>query len=191
MKQNLIKFIGVTLITFVSFAAIAADGDTDVTSYQFGSTGSTITSGVGSSFGTVSIEDNGHNRSAFLIVHGYSYNSGSFNWSGHIPVDSVTVNGVSSMSVEFDTCTYDGEPGSHGECGYVYFTVDTNQPASGWIQNGSTTIDYGLYYVRFAGSYQARRSTSSGHIIGIPVNNSSHAFIGKGQDVEIELVTKP
>ena len=189
MKKQLIAFFGVISLFIASFTVNAADGDTDLTSFQYGVTGS-VTNSAGSAFGVLSIENNGHNRTAYLTVSGHSNNNGgSFNWSGDIPLDAVKVNGVSDMSVELDTCSYPGH--GHGQCGYLNFTIITNVPASGWIEKGSRITDYGLYYVRTAGSIQARSSTSSGYIFDIPLINSSRAYITKGQDVEIELVTKP
>ncbi len=120
-------------------------------------------------------------------------NGVDYDWAGHIPLDAVTVNGASSMSVDFNTCGQDHYY-SHGPfCGDIYFTVEANTPASGLIDNGSRILgdSNGYTYIRLAGSYRTRNSTSSGVIFDIPVNNSTDAQIAKGQDVEIELVIRP
>ena len=119
-----------------------------------------------------------------MFHYSYSPSTGYNGWSGSIPVDAVTVTGVASISVNIDTCSVSNTAG----CGPVYFTVTTNEPASGWIDNGSRQYDWGNVIYREAGNRQVRFSSSAGSVHGIPVN-SNNAFMGKFNEVTISVTT--
>ena len=73
-------------------------------------------------------------------------------------------------------------------CGYVNFTVDTNEPASGWVNNGVWGSTYTGYISRYVGAAQARNASSTGTILGHNVD-SSRAWIGTMDEVTIKITT--
>ncbi len=132
--------------------------------------------------GSVGVDGNGASRVAYLFYAVYTPANGYAFWRDQIPLSAVTVKGVSSMAVELDTCTVSNTAG----CGYVKFEVNTNEPASGWINKGSWGYAYDGYMVRFAGAGQARSSSATGSILGLPVDGSG-AWIGTLDNVTVEV----
>ena len=183
-KLSTILSCALVISFFTSVAQSAADVEQVVLSGQFGQVSANNYGNLGWANATVSIEGNGVNRTAFLVHASDSPSTGYNLWRGSIPADAVTVTGVASISVNIDTCSVSNIDG----CGPVYFTVTTNEPASGWIDNGTRQYNWGNVIYREAGSRQVRFSSSTGSIHGIPVNNS-RAFMGKYNEVTISITT--
>ncbi len=132
--------------------------------------------------GAVSVDGTGISQTAFLYYSAYSSSTGYQFWRGAIPIEAVKVTGVASMSVDIDTCTVSATSG----CGYVKFTVATNEPASGWVNNGVWGYSYGDYVVRYAGASQVRSASATGTILGQAVDNP-RGWIGTMDDVTVEV----
>ena len=148
--------------------------------YQYNSSGQYGQAGNGSTGMELTVDGSGVNEVARLVY--YSYAGGSFSmWAGDIPTDAVTVNGVNSMSVQLDTCTVNNVDG----CGYVDVTIDTNEPAAGWVYTGAYNSQYGNMVIERVGHIQARFSTAVGTVNGISVDG--RGFIGKMTDVNVTV----
>jgi len=134
--------------------------------------------------GMVSVDGSGVNQTAFVFATSYSQADGYKFWRGNVPVSAVTVNGISSISVDVDTCAV--EPINMRGCGYLNFTVTTDEPATGWIDNGVVHYSYGDYIQTSAGARQVRASSAEGSING-QAFSSSRAFMVKSSDVNIQI----
>lgn len=166
---------------FVVLSVNAAETSLFKVNGQFGQVPYTYNAGSWAS-GAVSVEGTGLNQTAFLYYTAYSPSAGYKFWRGNIPVEAVTVTGIAGISVEIDTCTVSATVG----CGYVNFRVATNEPASGWVNNGVWGYDYNGYIARYAGASQSRSATSTGTILGLSANNS-RAWMGTMDDVTVEV----
>ena len=174
-----IIFLGVV---FFASTANAAEVELFKINGQYAEASYTTSAG-GWASGGVSVDGIGNNQTAFLYYSAYSNGVFRF-WRGSIPRDAVRVTGVASMSVEIDTCTVNAIDG----CGYVNFSVATNEPASGWVNNGVWGYSYDGYIARYAGASQVRSSTSTGTILGQSVDNP-RSWIGAMDDVTVEIQT--
>ena len=157
-----IQFIsGLFLVTsFMGSNAFAQVLDQYVSSGIYGQTWG------GSAYINVSVDGSGVNRVARLAygtwVNGYNY------WYGEIPADAVKVTGVSSIAVQIDTCSL----GNGSGCGYVDVTINTTEPASGWVYTGVYDYSYGDMIMHYVGNNQVRFSSASGTVLGIPVSET-------------------
>lgn len=177
MKLALVFAVFAASIT----SAQAATTDIITTNGEFGQVTYTYNNG-GWANGTVSVDGAGVNRTAYLFYVAYNPTNGYRYWSGNIPVDAVTVNGVAQISVNIDTCTVNATPA----CGPVNFQVSTNEPASGWINNGVWGYQYDGYSVKNVGAAQARSSSATGTILDQVIDNG-RSWIGTMDNVTIEL----
>lgn len=173
--------IGLLLCTSIAQSAVV---EQVVTSGQFGQVSANNGGAAGWANATVSVEGEGINQTAHLFHVSNSPSTGYQFWTGNIPVNTVKRTGVASISVDIDTCSVSNNPG----CGYVNFTVTTDEPASGWIDNGVRKYDWDGYIYREAGARQVRFSRSTGTVNGISVNND-RAFMGKYNEVTISIST--
>jgi hypothetical protein len=181
VKKQFINLIGSAILVLAASSVLAADVYTYNVTGQYGGV-RWIFNPAGSVSAEITIEGLGHDRRARLRTTTYGGAMGYSNWHNYIPVDAVTVQGVSSMTVELDTCSVVNEYG----CGYVNFTLETTQPASGFHQNGVVRYDFGDVHERYVGDMQVRNAAASGEIVGVPVSNTN-SWIGKFTDVEIEI----
>ena len=179
MKLGLIFAVGLLSTS----AANAAVVDTFTTNGQFGQVTYTYNNG-GWANGTVSVDGAGTNRTAHLFYVAYNPINGYRYWSGAIPVEAVTVTGVSKMAVDIDTCTVNPTVA----CGPVNFVVSTNEPASGWVNNGVWGYQYDGYIFNYAGAAQARSSSASGMILDQVIDNS-RSWIGTMDNVIVNVST--
>lgn len=179
----MIKIATMIGLSFFVLSVNAAETNIFKVNGQFGQVPYTYNNGSWAS-GAVSVDGAGINRTAFLYYSAYSPTMGYNSWRGSIPVEAVTVKGVASISVDIDTCTVSADAG----CGYVNFIVETNEPASGWINNGVWGYDYDGYIARYVGASQSRSSTSTGTILGVSADNT-RAWIGTMDDVTVEVQT--
>lgn len=182
MRKQLLKTIGIAAVLFAAASVNAAEVNLFKAKGEYGQVPYTYTPGIGWANGTVSVDGSGENRTANLFYASYTVANGYNFWRGDIPVDAVTVNGVDQISVEIDTCSISNV----GGCGYVNFSVRKDVPAGGWINNGAWRVDYDDYHAVYSGNSQVRYASSTGEILGIPVDNS-RAFIGKMNEVTIEV----
>jgi hypothetical protein len=175
---------GVFAVIFGTSVAHAAVVDQYVSSGQYGSASANNGGAVGWANATISTDGSGVNQTAHLFHVSYSPNTGYNYWSGDIPVEYVTVTGVASISVSVDTCTVNNVSG----CGQVDLTVTTDEPATGWIDNGVREYDWNGVIYREVGARQVRFSSATGSVHGIPLN-TSRAFMGKFNEVTITVTT--
>ena len=134
----------------------------------------------------LSVDGSGINQTASLrywVITEYA-NDGldSQFWQGDIPVDTVTIRGIASMSVDIDTCDVSNVSG----CGYVNFTVTTD-PGTPVINN--TAFGWNLFGIiyRSVGASQVRNASSTGSVLGYPLETSEYAFVTKSNDLEITI----
>jgi len=172
------KSVGGLLLASFFMASSAVAG----TVYQFTSNGTFGQTWGGSAGVNVSVDGSGVNRVAHLVYYAYSADIGYNFWYGEIPADAVKVNGVSSVSVQIDTCTL----GNLSGCGYVDATINTNEPASGWVYTGAYDYSYGDMVIKYVGHNQARFSSATGTVLGLPVN-PTNAAIGKYTDMGVTV----
>jgi hypothetical protein len=182
MKTRFQILTSIAAVVLSASTVQAAEVDVMKLSGQFGQAPYTA-SEQGWANATVSVQGNGVNRTAHLFHVSYEYATNTYKyWSGKIPVENVTVKGVSSISVDIDTCEVNYTP----SCGYVNFTVATDEPASGWIDNGVRKFQYDGYMRNEVGARQVRASSSTGTVNGLSVDNA-RAFSGKYEEVTIEV----
>ena len=135
-------------------------------------------------FAEVSVDGSGINQTAFLwYVVINEYTNGDIviqSWQGDIPVDTVQVTGVASMSVEIDTCTVSNVAG----CGYVDFAV-TTEPGTPEISNTAFGWNLGGIIYRSVGARQVRAASSVGTVLDYPLETSSYAFMSKASEIEV------
>jgi len=177
MKLGLILAVG----AFFMSSANAAETDIFKANGQFGQVTYTYNNG-GWANGTVSVDGAGISRTAHLFYVAYNPSNGYRYWNGDIPTNAVTVNGVAQISVDIDTCIVNPTPA----CGPVKFAVSTNQPSSGWINNGVWGYQFDGYMVKYAGAAQARSSSASGTILDQTIDNA-RSWIGTMDRVTIEV----
>ncbi len=173
--------IGFSIITPAAHSAVV---DQIVSSGQFGQVSVNNGGNTGWANATISVEGNGVNRTAHLFHVSYSPSTGYKYWTGNIPADSVTVTGVASIAVDIDTCSVSNTAG----CGPVSFMVTTDEPATGWIDNGVIKYEWNNLIYREVGARQVRFSSSTGYVNGIPVDGN-RAFMGKYNEVTISVTT--
>ena len=171
---------------FLLFTSVAHSEVIDqlVSSGQYGQASANYGGDIGWASATVSVDGNGVNRTAHLFHVSYSPATNYNYWSGNIPANAVTVKGVNSISVNIDTCTVQYIAG----CGPVSLTVTTDQPASGWIDNGVIQYDWDGVIYREAGARQVRFSSATGSVHGVPLD-TTRAYMGKYNEVSITVST--
>lgn len=121
---------------------------------------------------------------ARLVTYSSTAADGYKLWAGDIPASAVTVHGVSSISVQIDTCSVDPTTG----CGYVDVTIDMDPKAYGFITDGSSHYTWDNIIVQVAGPTQVHGATATGFINGVSLDGL-RAFIGKYTNVSMEIVT--
>jgi hypothetical protein len=178
--KNIIASIALLAIT--GFAN-AAETYVDTISGQYGQVRYTPTA-EGWVYANVFVDGAGVNRTAKLNYVSYSFVDGYKAWFGSIPEYTVVTTGVSSISVDVDTCAV--EPVNSRGCGPVNFTVSTSEPASGWVNNGVVAYEYSDLMVRYVGANQVRESSASGMINGQTFDNA-RAFSGTSDNVYVQV----
>lgn len=174
---------GIISAALVSPMVQAAEADTFVVSGTYGQTGYVSTPGMGSASATVSISGQGTNQSATLMHWSNDSTNGYQYWRGLVPVAAVTSTGIDGISISINTCEVDNRAG----CGYVDFSVRSDTPASGWVDNGVNQTTGTGYIYRQVGARTVRFASSTGSVNGVPVDNT-RAFMGKGTDVTISEI---
>ena len=134
----------------------------------------------GSTGFSLTIEGNGVNQVSTLLVNQYVSGVGFTSWKGVIPNDTIIAQGVSSISVNVDTCTINNIPG----CGLVDATVSKNPQDGGFIQNGVVKYTYGDIMQTIAGVRQVHRADAVGTVNGVTLT-TARSFIGKDNEVRI------
>lgn len=177
------KIVFALALMVSSFAAQAAETYLETINGQYGQVGYTRTA-EGWVSATVYVDGEGINRTASMFTVSYSYVDGYKFWRGSLPNSTVTTNGVSSISVDVDTCAL--EPVNAPGCGYNSFTVTANTPANGWINNGVVSYEYSDLLVRYVGASQVRMSTGEGIINGQSFTGA-RAFTGTSDNVYVQI----
>ena len=178
------KKLALSLFTLIGFStAHAAEPVVMTLNGQFGQIGYTRTAD-GWVSSTVSVDGVGLDKTAYLFYTSYNYTNGYKFWRGAIPMETVTQTGVASISVDVNTCNV--EPLNAAGCGPVSFTVNTDEPASGWVDNGTRSYSYDDYIYNSVGARQVRFSSASGSINGSAFD-SSRAYMGKFDKVTIQV----
>lgn len=183
MLKTMLKMI-ITLTVFIGSTTLyAAETHIMTMKGQYGQFGYTPTAD-GWVAGSVSVYGTGQDKTAFMFHTSYTYADGYKFWRGNIPVEAVSQVGVSSIAVNVNTC--DVEPLNMPGCGPVSFTVTTDEPATGWIDNGVSSYSYNDFMYQAVGARQVRFSSAIGSINGSAFN-TSRAYMGVYNDVTISI----
>jgi hypothetical protein len=135
----------------------------------------------------LTIEGAGANRKVKLSHSFYSYETGSLYWSGTIPADAVTVNGIAQVSVYVDTCSRTASvTWGDNPCGVVDVTFTKNDFL--WKTNGVRQYQWGDLIYQIVGGINTFSAQSSGTVRGVVVD-ASNAYMGKYTDVSIQVST--
>jgi len=105
-------------------------------------------------------------------------------WQGAIPASAVTTTGVNSMHVEVDTCAI--APG--GACGYVNVTWNKT-PGQAVVGNLTSHTAYDGTIYQSAGVLQMFPATAVGTVVGVTLDDTANADIGKVNNVTVTVTT--
>jgi hypothetical protein len=135
----------------------------------------------------VTIEGAGVNRKVSLSHSSYSYGTGSVYWSGEIPADAVTVNGVAQISVYVDTCNLPARVSwGANPCGLVDVTFDKVDRL--WKTNGVRQYQWGDLIYQIVGGITTFSAQSTGTVRGVNVD-STRAYMGQYNNVSVQVNT--
>jgi hypothetical protein len=181
------KHFALAALTAISTSIFALAANADVL-YEY------ISSGT---YGQASVFSNGNYASINVTVDGlgidqtvhlstyYHLPNESYNfWSGEIPASAVTVEGVNSIAIDYDTCDANNTAG----CGPVDVTITKDSHGGGFVTDGATQYKWDDLIFSVAGPIQVHSATVTGAINGVPLDNG-RAYIGKYDQTHIEVQT--
>lgn len=132
-------------------------------------------------------EGAGVNRVVHLSMFSYTYGVGSTYWSGDIPADAVTEDGIATVTVNVDTCTLAAKV-SYGDnaCGVVDVTFTKGDYL--WKTNGVTRYTYDDIIYEIIGGVSTFSAAAQGTVRGVAID-TTRAYEGLYNDVSITVST--
>ena len=205
------KFVSKTIVAFatilistVSQATVLDHWTTqdaaDVHVYQNNSDGS-ITVNVKQE-GAGSAQETRLSIIMWLPTGGYTvYGTPEFKlarWSGIVPNQFVSINGVASAQITVNTCTLDASYTTDNACGPIDLTITKDPLAFGDVGAGAYAYNYNGFIYQYVGTWSRHNSTAVGSVNGIMIDTAansafgaSRATINRSTKSSVTIVTGP
>ena len=187
------KLLVITAAVTSSLAVSANAEVLDVSTTQdaayanFGQTGA-----EGRVFAELTTEGAGVAQTNYLRVYASTPDASYSYWSGTVPADAVSINGVASANIFVDTCAIQASHWSTGSCGLVDVTLTKYPHDFGWSGGGSSAYNYGDIIMQYTGSWSVHFSNATGALYGVSVDTEntpySNAAIGRYTNVSVTVV---